>query len=50
MKWRVRDLYTSDRSYDPRRVYPTVGEDREIDLIETIPDPHKQKIQTTGCS
>ncbi|MCC0179350.1 hypothetical protein I4641_20525 [Waterburya agarophytonicola K14] len=39
LKWRIRDLYISDNSYDPHRVYPSSREDNEADLIETIADP-----------
>ena len=40
LKWRIRDLYISDNSYDSRRVYLSNREDdREINLIENIRDP-----------
>ena len=40
LKWRIRDLYVSDSSYNPHRVYATDKiEDMGIDLIESIPDP-----------
>jgi hypothetical protein len=39
LKWRIRDLYVSDNSYDPQRVYFNKNEKSEIDLIENIPDP-----------
>jgi hypothetical protein len=39
LKWRIRDLYTADNSYDPKRVYFNNNEESEIDLIENIPDP-----------
>ena len=35
LKWRIRDLYIADNSYDPQRVYP----DANLDLIANIPDP-----------
>lgn len=40
LKWRIRDLYISDNSYDPNRVYPSRKENFDLDLIETIADPH----------
>jgi hypothetical protein len=39
LKWRIRDLYISDNSYDPQRIYPKSNEELEIDLIENLPDP-----------
>jgi hypothetical protein len=39
LKWRIRDLYIADNSYDPHRVYFGSNEDLEIDLIENIRDP-----------
>ncbi len=39
LKWRIRDLYISDNSYDPNRVYSSSKKDNNIDLIETIADP-----------
>ena len=40
LKWRIRDLYTADKSYDPLRVYPSSREDEQkTDLIENIRDP-----------
>ena len=39
LKWRIRDLYVSDNSYDPQRIYPHSNEDSEINLIDNIPDP-----------
>jgi hypothetical protein len=39
LKWRIRDLYISDNSYDPQRIYANSNEELEIDLIENIPDP-----------
>ncbi len=41
LKWRIRDLYVSDNSYNPQRVYPhsNRNEESEIDLIDNIPDP-----------
>jgi len=38
LKWRIRDLYISDNSYDPQRVYPTKNNE-ELDLIANLPDP-----------
>ncbi|MEL7075164.1 MAG: hypothetical protein AAGM46_04445 [Cyanobacteria bacterium J06582_2] len=38
LKWRIRDLYISDNSYDPQRVYPTKN-NAELDLIANLPDP-----------
>jgi len=37
LKWRVRDLYVADNSYDPNRIYPNAKED--LDLIANIADP-----------
>ena len=37
LKWRIRDLYIADNSYDPKRVYPDGKQD--LDLIANIPDP-----------
>lgn len=37
LKWRVRDLYIADNSYDPHRLYPS--KDAQLDLIASIPDP-----------
>lgn len=40
LKWRIRDLYISDNSYDSRRVYPSNREnEQDINLIENIRDP-----------
>ena len=39
LKWRIRDLYIADNSYDPRRVYPSTREDNDLDPIEAIADP-----------
>jgi hypothetical protein len=39
LKWRIRDLYIADNSYDPQRVYFNSDEESEIDLIENIRDP-----------
>ncbi len=38
LKWRIRDLYISDNSYDLQRVYPTKN-NAELDLIANLPDP-----------
>ena len=38
LKWRIRDLYVSDNSYDPLRVYPSPKNNQEIDLIANIAD------------
>ena len=37
LKWRIRDLYVSDNSYDPHRVYPSSQDDS--DPIAALPDP-----------
>lgn len=37
LKWRIRDLYIADNSYDPQRIYPTAKDD--LDLIANVPDP-----------
>ena len=39
LRWRIRDLYISDNSYDRRRIYPSSQDDRESDLIENIRGP-----------
>ena len=39
LKWRIRDLYIADNSYDPHRVYPSTREDAAADFISTIADP-----------
>ncbi|MDJ0743638.1 MAG: hypothetical protein QNJ32_09760 [Xenococcaceae cyanobacterium MO_167.B27] len=39
LKWRIRDLYVSDNSYDPQLVYPYSKDESGIDLIENIADP-----------
>ena len=37
LKWRIRDLYIADNSYDPQRVYPDAQQD--LDLVANIADP-----------
>jgi hypothetical protein len=39
LKWRIRDLYISDNSYDRQRVYFGKNEESEVDLIENVADP-----------
>jgi hypothetical protein len=39
LKWRIRDLYISDNSYDPQRVYFSSNEESQVDLIENVADP-----------
>ena len=36
LKWRIRDLYIADNSYDAQRVYPDAKQD--LDLIANIRD------------
>lgn len=40
LKWRIRDLYTSDNSYDPHRIYPSKTADGDsLDPLDRVPDP-----------
>lgn len=39
LKWRIRDLYISDNSYDQKRVYLSSQDDRDSNLIDNIRDP-----------
>ena len=38
LKWRIRDLYIADNSYDPQRIYPDAKQD--LDLMANIADPN----------
>lgn len=38
LKWRIRDLYITDHTYDPQRVYPQPNEESNIDPLENISD------------